>query len=428
MTRAANSLGTGRKRLAVVGTGIAGLVAAERLCKRHDIVVFEAEQRLGGHTHTVDIEGPHGTVAIDTGFIVCNDRSYPGFLALLERLDVPLRPTEMSFSVRCERTGLEYNGSSFGQLFAQRRNLLRPRFWGMLCDILRFHRDAPALRDGTATLADVLQQGRYGRAFAEHYLVPMMAAIWSAEPRRLLAMPAAFFVRFFENHGMLQVGGRPQWRTVVGGSRSYLGPLSAPFRDRIRTGAPVVTVRRDADGVVVQVPGQAAERFDGVVLAVHSDQALRLLADASDAERSALAAIPYQANDVVLHTDERLLPRRRRARAAWNYHLGGSDDPRATVTYCMNLLQGLPGPVTYSVTLNRTEAIDPAQILRRFVYHHPIFDAAGVAAQAAIPALNGSRRVWFCGAWCGFGFHEDGVQSALRVVADFEPAATERVA
>jgi predicted NAD/FAD-binding protein len=418
----------------VIGTGIAGLVAAERLCRQHDVTVFEAEGRLGGHTHTVDVDGPDGKVAIDTGFIVCNDRTYPGFLALLDRLGVRLRPTEMSFSVRCERTGLEYNGSSFGQLFAQRSNLWRPRFWGMLRDILRFHREAPSLLHGDATLADVLQQARYGRAFAEHYLVPMMAAIWSAEPQKLLAMPAAFFVRFFQNHGMLQVSGRPQWLTVVGGSRSYLGPLSAPFRDRIRTGAPVAAVRRSAHGVrsepgvVVQVEGAAAEHFDGAVLAVHSDQALRLLADASPAERELLGAIPYQANDVVLHTDERLLPRRRRACAAWNYHLGAGSTPRATVTYCMNLLQGLPGPVTYNVTLNRTEAIDPQKILRRFVYHHPIFDAAGVAAQARVPAINGRGRVWFCGAWCGYGFHEDGVQSALRVVADFEQGAAAEVA
>ncbi|MBL9076355.1 MAG: FAD-dependent oxidoreductase [Planctomycetes bacterium] len=419
MTRAADRIGTGRRRLAIVGTGVSGLVAAERLCRVHDVTVFEAEPRIGGHTHTVEVDGPAGRLAIDTGFIVCNDRSYPGFLALLARLGVPLRPSTMSFSVRCERTGLEYNGSTFGQLFAQRRNLLRPRFWGMLRDILRFHRDATGWRGTDATLGSVLASGRYGRAFADHYLVPMMAAIWSAEPQRLLAMPADFFVRFFDNHGMLQVHGRPQWFTVVGGSRSYLGPLTAPFRDRIRTAAPVAAVRRAATGVDVQVAGEPAERFDGVVLAVHSDQALRLLADADDAERRLLAAIPYQANDVVLHTDERLLPRRRRAWAAWNYHLPATPAVRATVTYCMNLLQGLPGPVTYNVTLNRTEAIDPARVLRRFVYHHPVFDAAGVAAQRAIAAQNGVRRTWFCGAWCGFGFHEDGVQAALRVAADF---------
>ncbi|MEO6596231.1 MAG: FAD-dependent oxidoreductase [Planctomycetota bacterium] len=419
MTRAAAILGPGRKRLAIVGTGIAGLLAAERLCRAHDVVVFEADTRIGGHTHTVEVQGPEGPVAVDTGFIVCNDRAYPGFLALMARLGVALRASTMSFSVRCERTGLEYNGGSFGQLFAQRRNLLRPRFWGMLRDILRFHAKAPGLADSDATLRDVLQQGGFGAAFGEHYLVPMMAAIWSAEPQRLMSMPARFFVRFFDNHGMLQVNGRPQWFTVVGGSRSYLGPLSAPFANRIRLRAPVVALRRTGDSVFVQVAGQPEERFDAAVVATHSDQALRLLADPGDAERAVLAAIPYQENDVVLHTDTRLLPRRQRAWAAWNYHLCEVAAPRATVTYCMNILQGLPGPVTYNVTLNRSDAIDPDKVLRRFVYHHPVFDAAGAAAQARVADVNGRARVWFCGAWCGFGFHEDAVQSALRVAADF---------
>jgi len=419
MTRAARFLGPGRKRLAIVGTGVSGLVVAERLAPAHDLTVFEADSRIGGHTHTVDVPGPAGPVAIDTGFIVCNDRTYPGFLDLMRRLGVPLRASTMSFSVRCERTGLEYAGGGLREIFAQRRNLLRPSFWGMLRDILRFHRQAPAFGDGDATLRDVLAHGRYGRAFAEHYLVPMMAAIWSAEPARLLAMPARFFVRFFANHGMLTVNDRPQWLTVVGGSRRYLEPLTASFRDRIRLRAPVVDMRRLADGVQVTVAGQGSERFDAAVVATHSDQALRLLGDASAAERALLGAIPYQENDVVLHTDERLLPRARAARAAWNYHLPATTLPRATVTYCMNVLQGLPGPTTYCVTLNRTEAIDPAKVLRRFVYHHPVFDDAGVRAQGEIAEANGHGRVWWCGAWCGFGFHEDGVQSALRVAADF---------
>ena len=418
-TRAAAALGPGRKRIAVVGTGVAGLVAAERLCRAHDVTVFEAERRIGGHTHTVDAPSPDGPVAVDTGFIVCNDRTYPGFLALLDRLGVRLRPSEMSFSVRCERTGLEYNGSSFGALFAQRRNLVRPRFWRMLRDILRFHREAPSFADGDATLADVLGRGRYGSAFAEHYLVPMMAAIWSAEPARLMAMPARFFVRFFQNHGMLQVHDRPRWFTVVGGSRSYLGPLTRPFADRIRTGCPVRALRRDEDGVTLQVDGGPTERFDAAVVAAHSDQALAMLADADDHERAVLGAIPYQENEVVLHTDTSLLPRRRRAWAAWNYHLPVEPGTRATVTYCMNVLQGLPGPTVYNVTLNRTDVIDPDRILRRLVYHHPVFDARGVAAQARVAATNGRRRVWFCGAWCGYGFHEDAVQAALRVAHDF---------
>ncbi len=420
MTRAAAFLGSGRKRIAVVGAGIAGLVAAERLARAHDVVVFEAEARLGGHTHTVDVPTKDGgSVAVDTGFIVCNDRTYPGFLALMARIGVPLRPSSMSFSLRCERTGLEYNGADLDRLFVQRRNLLRPSHWGMIRDILRFHRDALALRGSEMPLGDVLARGRYGRAFRERYLVPMMAAIWSAEPQKLMAMPARFFVAFFENHGMLTVDDRPQWFTVVGGSRSYLGPLVASFRDRVRLGAPVARLERTADGVLVTVRGQQPERFDGAVVAAHSDQALAMLGDADDAERATLGAIPYQENDVVLHTDASLLPRRKKAWAAWNYHLPAQPAARATVTYCMNLLQGLPGDVIYNVTLNRSDAIDPAKVLRRFVYHHPVFDTAGVRAQERVQDLSGRRRVWWCGAWCGFGFHEDGVQAGLRVAADF---------
>ncbi|MFY9342555.1 MAG: FAD-dependent oxidoreductase [Planctomycetota bacterium] len=419
MTRAVRVLGPGRQRLAIVGTGIAGLVAAERLCRAHDVVVFEADDRIGGHTHTVDVDGLAGKVAIDTGFIVCNDRTYPGLLALLARLRVPLRPSTMSFSVRCERTGFEWNGGGLNQVFAQRSNLLRPSFLGMLRDIVRFHRLAPAFAGGDLTLRDVLAHGRFGERFARHYLVPMMAAIWSAEPACLLDMPARFFLRFFANHGMLAVTGRPQWFTVQGGSRAYLAPLSAPFAERIRLRSPVVAVTRESGGVLVKVAGRPAERFDAAVVATHSDQALRLLADASPAERAVLGAIRYQENDVVLHTDERLLPRRRRAWAAWNYHLPAVAHARATVTYCMNILQGLPGPATWNVTLNRDDAIDPAKVLRRFVYHHPVFDAAAVAAQARVPEISGANRVWFCGAWCGFGFHEDALQSALRVAADF---------
>lgn len=422
MTKARRSLGAGRKRIAIVGSGVAGLLVAERLATAHDVTVFEAEPRIGGHTHTVDVAGPRGKVAVDTGFIVCNDRTYPGFLSAMRRLGVALRPSTMSFSVRCERTGLEYNGTSLSTLFAQKRNLLRPSFWGMLRDILRFHKVAPAYADSDASLGDLLARGGFGRNFAEHYLVPMMAAIWSAEPGKLMAMPARFFVAFFANHGMLTVDDRPLWYTVVGGSRSYLQPLTRSFADRIREGTPVVGVRRDADGVQILTAGEPAERFDGVVLAAHSDQTLRLLLDASDAERAVLGAIPYQENEVVLHTDASLLPRRRRAWAAWNYHLPEVQQRRATVTYSMNILQGLPmgaGDPLYNVTLNRTAAIDPAKVLRKFVYHHPVFDAAGVAAQARVEGLGGERRTWLCGAWCGYGFHEDAVQSALRVARDF---------
>jgi predicted NAD/FAD-binding protein len=429
MTRAAAFLGSGRKSIAVVGAGIAGLVAAERLARAHDVILFEAEDRLGGHTHTVDVATPGGgSLAIDTGFIVCNDRTYAGFLALMARLGVSLRPSTMSFSLRCERTGLEYNGADLDRLFVQRRNLLRPSHWGMIRDILRFHRDALALRGSETPLGDVLAAGRYGRAFRERYLVPMMAAIWSAEPQKLMAMPARFFVAFFANHGMLSVNDRPQWFTVVGGSRSYLAPLAAGFRERVRLGAPVERLQRTADGVLVTVRGQQPERFDGAVVAAHSDQALAMLGDADDAERATLGAIPYQENDVVLHTDASLLPRRKKAWAAWNYHLPARPSARATVTYCMNLLQGLPGDAVYNVTLNHSDAIDPAKVLRRFVYHHPVFDVAGVRAQERVQDLGGRRRVWWCGAWCGFGFHEDGVQAGLRVAADFGLAEAAAIA
>lgn len=423
MTVAARVLGPGRRRLAVVGTGVAGLLAAERLATVHDVVVFEQERRLGGHTHTVEVPGPDGPLPVDTGFIVCNERTYPGFLALLARLGVRLQPSTMSWSVRCDRTGLEYHGGSPRLWFAQRRNLLRPSFWGMLADIARFHRVALRYEASEHTLASLLQHERFGACFTEHYLVPMMAAIWSAEPARLLDMPARFFVRFFANHGMLQVRDRPRWYTVVGGSRSYLGPLSRSFASSIRIGAQVVALRRTADAVFVRCAGQPEERFDGAVVAAHSDQALAMLADPSAAEAELLAAIPYQANDVVLHTDPALLPRRRRAWAAWNYRLPAQSAARATVTYCMNLLQSLPGPTVYNVTLNQSAAIDPHRVLRRFVYHHPVFDTRGVAAQARLGELQGVQRTWFCGAWCGYGFHEDAVQSALRVAADFGIAA-----
>lgn len=422
MSSAEKVLGPGKRRIAVVGTGVAGLLAAERLALRHDVTVFEKETRIGGHTHTVDVEGPAGKVAVDTGFIVCNDRTYPGFLALMKRLGVPLRDTEMSFSVRCERTGLEYNGRNLRTIFAQKRNLLRPSFLGMLRDILRFHKVAYGYRESELGLGEVLRREGFGRAFAEHYLVPMMAAIWSAEPDKLMAMPARFFVSFFHNHGMLTVEDRPQWMTVVGGSRSYLEPLTRSFCDRIRSGDPVVAVRRIGDEVEIRTQSGQTSRHDGVVLAAHSDESLALLADADEHERGVLGAIPYQENDVVLHTDASLLPKRKVAWAAWNYHLADTAERRATVTYCMNILQGYsmaPGATIYNVTLNRTAAIDPSKILRKFVYHHPVFDGAGVAAQERVPAMFGHRRVWMCGAWCGFGFHEDGVRSALRVAADF---------
>jgi predicted NAD/FAD-binding protein len=416
-------------RVAIVGAGIAGNVAAARLHGAHEVTVFEAGSHVGGHSHTHDIEVAGRQVAVDTGFIVYNERTYPRFTALLAALDVATQPSSMSFSVVDEAAGLEYNGTSLNTLFVQRRNLLRPAFLGMLRDILRFHREAPRLLAGDGgelPLGDFLEAGRYGEAFKRHYIVPMGAAIWSTDPASMLAFPARFFVRFLENHGMLTVNERPLWRTVSGGSARYVERLTAAFRHRIRLRAPVESIRRLPAGVVVKPRGQDAQQFDAVFLACHSDQALRLLADPSAAEREVLGAIRFQRNEAVLHTDGRLLPRRRRAHAAWNYHvLPGLAGP-AALTYHMNILQQLDLPVPLLVTLNRTEAIDPARVLARMHYDHPLFTTASVAAQARHRELNGARNTYFCGAWWRNGFHEDGVASAEAAVSHFEQDHAER--
>lgn len=405
-------------RVAVVGTGVSGLVAAHLLQSRAELTIFEARDRIGGHVATVEVEGPTGgAMAVDTGFIVYNRRNYPLFSRLLEDLGVETQPSDMSFSVRCDRTGLEYNGSTLRQLFSRRRNLLDPGFYRMLLDILRFNREAVgALENGAAqaSLGEYVVSAGYSRRLAEHYLVPMGSALWSVPRSRVLDMPAAFFVRFFENHGMLTVDDRPEWRVVTGGSRRYVEALVRPFRPRIRTGASVQRVERTEDGVRVD-----GALFDHVVLACHSDQALALLADATPAERAILGALPYQENDVVLHTDTSVLPRRRRAWGSWNYWLKGGDDAPATVTYDMNLLQSLPGDTTYCVTLNATDAIDPETILHRTSYAHPVYTQAGFAAQKRYEEIGGAaRRTHFCGAYWGYGFHEDGVRSGVRVARD----------
>ncbi len=403
--------------IAIIGTGISGLTAAWHLHREHRLTIFEANDYIGGHTNTVETEFWGKTYAVDTGFIVYNNWTYPNFIQLLDRLGVASQPTVMSFSVRCERTGLEYNGQDLNTLFAQRFNLFRPSFHRMLRDILRFNREAPALLegDGEISLNDYLREQRYSREFIEQYIIPMAAAIWSAEPGLMGEMPARFFVQFFKNHGLLSVNQRPQWRVIQGGSRNYVGPLIAPFRDRIRLNCPVEWVRRQPNHVQVKTRHGPVERFDEVVIATHSDQALRLLADLTPREREILGAIPYQENEAVLHTDTRLLPRRKLAWAAWNYHLAAQPQTRVAVTYNMNILQNLDAPVTFCVTLNRSEAIDPARILYRAIYHHPVFTDAGVRAQARRDEISGVNRTWYCGAYWSYGFHEDGVNSGLAV-------------
>lgn len=407
-------------KIAIIGSGIAGNVAAHHLHREHDITVFEAGGHAGGHTHTHDIELGGRSYAIDTGFIVFNDRTYPNFIQLLEDLGVAWQESSMSFSVRDEASGLEYNGTSLDTLFAQRRNLLRPAFLGMVRDILRFNREAPALLnapDDTLTLERFLAAENYGRRFIDHYLVPMGAAIWSTDPQRMLGFPARYFVRFLHNHGMLSVNDRPVWRTVKGGSREYVRRLTAPFSSRIRLRTPVRGLRRFPSHVVVETD-RGAERFDAAFLACHSDQALALLRDPARSEREVLGAIRYQENEAVLHTDTRLLPRARRAWAAWNYHVPSVSMDRVALTYNMNILQRLEAPETLCVTLNRSDAIHPARILKRITYHHPLYTPEAVAAQARQREIN-DKRTYYCGAYWRFGFHEDGVVSALEALRHF---------
>jgi predicted NAD/FAD-binding protein len=414
-------------RIAIVGSGIAGLTAAHHLHPGHDITVFEAGAHVGGHVHTHDVQLGDRRYAVDSGFIVFNDRTYPNFIQLLDDLGVDSQASDMSFSVSAPGYpggGLEYNGSSVNALFAQRANLLRPGFWGMLRDILRFNREAPALLKGQGEeigLGDYLARGGYGALFRDYYILPMGAAIWSTDPARMLGFPARFFVRFFQNHGLLSVTDRPTWRVIRGGSRAYVDKLAAPFRDRVRLRTPVLGIARHHDHVDLRLADGTA-RFDAVFLACHSDQALALLPDPTPAERSVLSAIPYQANQAVLHTDTRLLPRRRLAWAAWNYLMPAGPGGRVSLTYDMNILQGLDAPETLCVTLNPPEdgpAIDPARVMARMTYHHPLFTPEGVAAQARHREIDGTGRVYYCGAWWRNGFHEDGVVSALDALRHF---------
>ncbi len=427
-------------KIAIIGSGIAGNVVAECLHAHHDIHVFEAGEHVGGHADTQDVDIAGRRYSVDTGFIVYNELTYPNFTALLKRHAVPTQESSMSFSVRCERTGLEYNGNTLNSLFAQRRNLLRPGFWRMIREIMRFNREAPELLEEDPSGRDIalgsyLSRGRYSREFIDWYIVPMGAAIWSTDPVRMLDFPARCFVRFFHNPGMLTWNERPVWRTVTGGSREYVRRLTAAFRDRIRLRTPVLAVRRHADHVDVVTAAGGTERFDQVFMACHSDQALALLSDVTPLESAVLGAIPYQASEMVLHTDSRLLPRRQLARAAWNYHLLRDAIPcdhalhrpsgAATLTYDMNILQSIDSKETFCVTLNRTDAIDPSKILRRVSYHHPVYTTEGIAAQARHGEVNGVQRTYFCGAYWRYGFHEDGVVSALAAIDHF--AARESV-
>lgn len=419
-------------KIAIIGAGISGLTAAFRLCRWHDVTLFEANNYLGGHTNTVEVEVEGERHAIDTGFIVFNDWTYPNFIALLDELGVASRPTSMSFSVRCDAANLEYNGSSLNGLFAQRRNLLRPSFYRMLADIMRFNREAVAddsVTDET-TVGEYLARQKYSREFSENYLLPMGAAIWSCPLGTFADFPIRFIVEFYRNHGLLSVRHRPTWRVIEGGSRTYVAKMVERFRDRIRLNTPIEQVFRTPKEVIVTPRNGTPEQFDHVVFGCHSDQALRMLADATPAERDVLSEFPYGRNVAVLHTDPRVLPKRRRAWASWNYHFAGrpseSASESASVTYHMNLLQHIRSRHTFNVTLNSDEQIDPAKVLRRIEYHHPIFTVRRAAAQARHRELINVNRTSFCGTYWGNGFHEDGVVSALRVCEALTPKEAEQ--
>ena len=415
-------------RIAVIGTGISGLVAASRLGANHDLTVFEANDYVGGHTNTVSVDWEGERHDIDTGFIVFNDRTYPNFCRLLDDLDVAADATSMSFSVRCDRSGLEYNGTSLNGLFAQRRNLVRPRFYRMIRDILRFNREVPRMlaeSDDELTVGKYLKRNRFSRELADHYLLPMGAAIWSCPTTTFEEFPMRFIAEFYRNHGLLSIRNRPTWRVIRGGSHHYVDKLTAGVRDRIRLSTPVEAVRRHEKGVTVKPTRHEAETFDEVIFACHSDQALAILRDdASGTEREVLSAFPYGPNTAVLHTDESVLPRRRLAWASWNYHIPNEATNHATVTYNMNILQHLQSRHTFCVTLNEDNLIDERKVIARFRYSHPVFTTERAAAQRRHSELIRANRTSFCGAYWGNGFHEDGVNSALAVTRAFETSTT----
>jgi uncharacterized protein len=410
-------------KVAIVGAGVSGLVVADLLRREHEITVFEAGSYAGGHTNTIRVDTPNETHYVDTGFIVFNDRNYPNFERLLQRLGVAWQPSTMTFSVSDGIGDFEYSGGSPNGLFAKRAHLVTPWFHRMVADLVRFNRAARELllTPGSQgpSLAEWLEELRFSRPFIERLIVPQAAAVWSADPRQMWSFPARFLVEFFDNHGMLGFRGRPRWRAVHGGSARYVDALTAPWRERLRLRTPVVGISRGPDYVLVRPRGGEPERFDEVVLATHSDQALRMLVDATDAEHQILGAIPYQANEAALHTDMRMLPRRRRAWASWNYHLVDSPGGRATVTYHMNRLQSLRAERELCVTLNRTAEIAPDKVIGTISYAHPVYTSRGVAAQSRVAEISGRNRTHFCGAYWGWGFHEDGVVSALRVAERF---------
>jgi uncharacterized protein len=409
-------------KIAVIGSGISGLTSAYLLCGAHEVTVFEANDYIGGHTNTIDVPLGGKVYPVDTGFIVFNLKTYPNFVKLLQQLGVEWQDSNMSFSVQCARTGIEFSPTSLNALFSQRRNLLRPMFYRMLFDVLRFRRQARELlkgNDDRITLDEYLIRNRYSDAFIDHFIIPMGDSIWSADPLRFREFPARLFVEFFENHGILNIKDPTVWLVIKGGSRQYIDPITRPFREKIRLGSPVESVQRHDSGVTVKVKGLEPESFDKVVIAAHSHQALAMLADPSDREREILGTIRYQDNLAILHTDTSLLPQRRIAWASWNYHVPKEDLGRVALIYDMSILQRHKAPEEFCVTLNLSDAVNADRVIREIPYDHPVYDPDSLAARERRDEINGQNHTYFCGAYWYYGFHEDGVRSALDVCRHF---------
>ena len=419
-------------KIAIIGSGISGLSCAYWLSGQHQVTVYESGERIGGHTATVDVHTNSGEYAIDTGFIVFNDWTYPNFKQLINQLKVEYIPTEMSFSVSDRVNNFEYSGTNLNTLLAQRTNVLRRRFWRMLSEIQRFNKQAKAdfaanRINPTLTMGEYLYQGGFDEIFKQYYILPMASAIWSMPRKTISDFQALFFIRFFNHHGLLNVINRPQWHVIQGGSREYLAPLTAAFKDNIRTHCAVTGVRRKHDCVWVDTE-QGHEKFDTVVFACHSNQALKILADsATENEKSILSQIQYCPSEVILHSDTNLLPKKRRAWASWNYMLTGQANDIPLVTYNMNILQGIASETTFCVSLNAREHIDPKKIISTFNYSHPLLNADSMESQKRWNEINGLNRSWFCGAYWGNGFHEDGVVSARRVVESIEKQTCQNI-
>ncbi len=410
--------------VAIVGSGISGLSCAHVLSQKHKVTLFESGDYLGGHTNTVDVREGQRTIPVDTGFIVFNQPNYPNLCRLFGHLGVESRDSDMSFSVRCEQSGIEYNGGSLDSLFIQRANLLRPSHWRMIAEILRFHREAPAhLRaglDDSISVSGYLARYRFSSAFERRYLLPLGASLWSCSAAQFGNFPMRFVIEFLLNHRMLQVEGRPVWKTVRGGSREYVRQLVSQMNADVRLNTSVAGVRRKGNGVELRHADGRLEHFDEVVMACHADQSLRLVQDADELEHDVLARFPYQPNEVVLHTDTRVLPARRKAWASWNYRVPARSRSNVTVSYNMNMLQGIESERTYCVSLNLSSEIDPSKVIRRIRYEHPLFTPGRSVAQSHHGELIRRRGISYCGAYWGYGFHEDGVRSALNVCAAFD--------